>query len=157
MRRDEAPVRREPGAEARVYAGSSGTVRADTHTYVPLIMVDVRLDAGAAFEQEIPGSYNGFLYVLDGDVSTGGAEPRRLTAGQVGWLDDAGSSPSTALRLRAGDAGARVVLYAGQRQGVPIVMHGPFVAETRSDLMRVSREFMEGRLPRISDLGVRRG
>lgn len=152
MRREDAPVRREPGVEARVYSGSSGAVTAAAHTYLLMTMVDVRLDAGATFDQELPGSYNGFIYVLEGDVDASGSPARRVASGQVAWLADAERGASTVLRLRAGDGGARFVLYAGERQGVPIVMHGPFVAETRSDLMRISREFMEGRLPRISEV-----
>jgi hypothetical protein len=31
-------------------------------------------------------------------------------------------------------------------------MHGPFVGETRADLMRVSRDYMDGRFDRVSAL-----
>jgi quercetin 2,3-dioxygenase len=44
------------------------------------------------------------------------------------------------------------VLYAGERQGVPIVMHGPFVGETHADLIRVSQDYVQGRMPRVSEL-----
>ena len=43
--RGQAPVRQEPGIEARVYSGASGAVHASSHTYLPLTMVDVRLGA----------------------------------------------------------------------------------------------------------------
>ena len=151
MSRDAAPVRREAGAEARVYSGRSGSAAATAHTHLPLTLVDVRLDAGAAFEQELPVSYNGFLYVLEGDVRAG-VEQTPVAAGQVGWLDSVSSGDETQLRFIAGASGARVVLYAGQRQGVPIVMHGPFVGETRADLMRVSQAYMQGTMPRVSQL-----
>jgi redox-sensitive bicupin YhaK (pirin superfamily) len=59
------------------------------------------------------------------------------------------------LPLTGGEQGARLVLYAGERQGVPIVMHGPFVGESRSDLMRVSQDYMQGRMPRVSALAKR--
>jgi redox-sensitive bicupin YhaK (pirin superfamily) len=152
--RDSAPVRREPGVEARVYSGSSGSARATTHNYVPVTLVDVKLEAGAEFEQELPASYNGFLYLLEGDILVG-AERKRITTAQVGWLGDADVSagPST-LRIIAGASGARVVLYAGERQRVPIVMHGPFVGETRADLMRLSKTYIEGKMPRISELAA---
>lgn len=149
---DTAPVRRERGVEARVYSGSSGPVRAATHNYVPVTMVDVRLEPAAVFEQELPASYNGFLYVLDGELTADGAQSARVTAGQVGWMDDAGDAARTNLRLTAGPEGARFVLYAGERQGVPIVMHGPFVGESRADLMRVSRDYIDGKMPRVSEL-----
>ena len=151
--RDSVPVRREPGVEARVYSGSSGSARAMTHNYVPVTLVDIRLQAGASFEQELPDSYNGFLYVLDGAVSVG-AERARLVTGQVGWLAEAeaGTSGVSSLRINAGDGGARVLLYAGERQGVPIVMHGPFVGESRTDIVRLSDLYRSGKMPRMSEL-----
>jgi quercetin 2,3-dioxygenase len=150
--RDAAPVRREPGVEARVYSGSSGSTRATAHNYVPVTLVDIRLQRGARFEQELPDSYNGFLYVLDGAVSVG-ADRTRLTAGQVGWLADAELNTTVAsVRIVAGDDGARLVIYAGERQGVSIVMHGPFVGESREDIRRLSDLFRKGEMPRISEL-----
>jgi redox-sensitive bicupin YhaK (pirin superfamily) len=151
--RDAAPVRRDPGVEARVYSGSSGSARATTHNYVPVTLIDLRLQPGARFVQELPDSYNGFLYVLDGAVSVG-EERTRLTAGQVGWfaLPLPNASGVTSARITGGDNGARVMLYAGERQGVPIVMHGPFVGESRDDIRRLSRLYVEEKMPRISEL-----
>jgi redox-sensitive bicupin YhaK (pirin superfamily) len=151
--RDAAPVRREAGAEARVYSGRSGSVAATTHNYVPVTLIDLRLVPHVAFDQELPDSYNGFVYMLDGDVTIGSQETR-LTAGQVGWLADSATDSSSvgALHVTAGENGARLILYAGERQHVPIVMHGPFVGESRADLMRLSKRYMEGKMPRMSEL-----
>jgi len=148
---EQVPVRREPGIEARVYSGTSGAVHAPSHTYLPLTIVDVRLGPGAVFEQEVPASFNGFLYPIDGEIVVDGTRRQRLATGQIGWLESGG--PSTTIRLTAGKNGSRVMLYAGERQNVPIVAHGPFVGETRADLVRVSRAYAEGRMPRVSELG----
>jgi redox-sensitive bicupin YhaK (pirin superfamily) len=151
--RESAPVRREPGVEARVYSGSSGSVRAKTHNYVPVTLIDVRLDPGAEFKQELPDSYNGFLYVLEGAVSIG-ADRTRLSAGQVGWLTEAEADASSvrSVQIAGGDDGARLLLYAGERQNVPIVQHGPFVGESRADIVRLSELYLKGKMPRISEL-----
>ena len=151
--RDAAPVRREPGVEARVYSGSSGSVRATTHNHVPVTLVDVHLQPGAELAQELPDSYNGFLYVLDGAVSVG-ADRTRLAAGQVGWLADADANASSVstVRITGREDGARLVLYAGERQQVPIVQHGPFVGESRADIIRLSQLYTTGKMPRISEL-----
>lgn len=149
--RANAAVRREPGVDVRVYSGSSGEARASTHNYVPVTLADISLDAHATIEQDLPSSYNGFVYVVEGSVRAG-SDDTLLAKGQVGWLDRASSGPSSSLRLAAGDAGARVVLYAGEPTNVPIVMHGPFVGESRADLIRVSNDFVAGRLPRISEV-----
>lgn len=151
MKREDAPVRREAGVEARVYSGNSGSVSAAPHTYLPLTLVDIRLAAGAVFEQELPASYNAFLYPLENELVVGDAA-QRLAVGQIGWLERADGASPTSVRLTAGPGGARVVLYAAERQHVPIVTHGPFVGETRADLVRVSTAYAQGRLPRVSEL-----
>jgi quercetin 2,3-dioxygenase len=43
----------------------------------------------------------------------------------VGWLDRPEGDGINMLRSVAGDAGVRLVLYAGQPQGDPIVSQGP--------------------------------
>ena len=152
--REHAPVRQSPGVEARVYSGQSGLVEAPSHLHLPITMLDVRLAPNAVFEQELPASYNGFLYPLEGELLVHGDVSRRLRAGEIGWLEFGGSA--TTVRLTAGSDGSRVMLYAGERQGVPIVTHGPFVGETRADLVRVSQAYVEGRMPRVSELSQRR-
>ncbi len=148
--REHAAVRQEPGIEARVYAGASGGIQAPSHTHLPMTMVDIRLGPNTVFEQAVPSSYNGFLYPLEGQLVVDGGSSRRLAVGQIGWLEFGG--PSTTVRLTAGADGSRVILYAGERQNVPIVTYGPFVGETRADLVRVSQAYTQGRMPRISEL-----
>jgi hypothetical protein len=119
--------------------------------YVPVTLADISLDARAVVEQDLPASYNGFVYVLEGSVRAGD-DHTPLATGQVGWLDRDSAGGASSLRLVAGDAVARVVLYAGEPTNVPIVMHGPFVGETRADLVRVSNDYLAGRFPRMSEL-----
>jgi redox-sensitive bicupin YhaK (pirin superfamily) len=152
VRRAAAPVRREPGVEVRVYSGRSGDARARTHNYVPVTILDVRLEPGAAFEQELPASYRGFVYVLDGEAGAGD-DATPLRAGQVGWVEPAGdASDASVLRLAGGAAGARLVLYAGEPQRAPIALHGPFVGGTRADLVRASTAYRNGEFARMSEL-----
>lgn len=150
--RGQVAVRREPGVDVHVYSGASGDLRVEPHTYLPLTMLDIRLSPNATFDQSLPSSYSGFLYPLEGDVTTAGATPQRLAVGQLGVLESVGGTMATNVRLSAGNSGARVVLYAGERQNVPIVTHGPFVGETRADLQRVSWAYTQGRLPRLSEI-----
>lgn len=149
----EVPVRREPGVEARVYSGASGTIDAGrSHLHLPLTMIDIRLSAGASFEQTLPSSYRGFLYPLEGELLVRGPVPEPLAVGQIGWIDGSADAATTTIRIAAGPSGARVMLYAGERQHVPIVTKGPFIGETRADLVRVATAWSQGRMPRVSEL-----
>ena len=151
IKRESVPVVRAPGVEARVYSGRSGDAIASTLNYTPTTIVDVHLSAGATFDQELPGSYSGFAYVLDGGIIAG-AERTQVKSGQVAWLSDATSQSGAVLHVTAGAGGCRFVLYAGERQGVPIVSHGPFIGESRADLIRISNDYIGGKMPRVSQL-----
>ena len=150
--RDEAELRRGPGFEARIYRGGSGVAQGIEPPESRLIVIEARLEAGARFAPELPAAFNAFVFVIDGDVRVGEGEGDLLRAAQIGWLDRPDRSGASSVTLSAGDIGARIVLYAGQPQHVPIVMHGPFVGGSRADLMRMSRDWMDGRFRRMSEL-----
>ncbi|RKH32817.1 pirin family protein [Corallococcus praedator] len=139
----ELPVRRESGVEVRLYSGSSGAVRSQTKNYVPVTLAEFQLEPGASIEQDLPASYNGFLYVMEGEVAVG-PEGRALRPGQVGWLDRAKGGGDSSLRI-TGTTRARALLYAGQPQGDPLVSHGPFIGDTQADILRVMGEYRSGR------------
>lgn len=148
---DAVPVRREPGVEVRVYSGGSGSHRSTTRNRVPVTMVEVAMEAHASVDQDIPASFNGFVYVLRGSVRIG-EDARLLTAGQVGWLDRPEGEGTSLLRVVAGEDAARFVLYAGQPQGDPIVSHGPFIGDSKADIVRLYSEYRSGGFERLSDL-----
>jgi redox-sensitive bicupin YhaK (pirin superfamily) len=140
IRADDAPVRREGGAELRLYSGRSGDVTSATRNRVPVILADVRLPAGARIAQELPASFNGFLYVIEGAITAGGVE---LRPGQVGWLDRPTTDGVSELVLEGREA-ARVLLYAGERQNVSLVSYGPFIGESEGDIVRSIERYKTG-------------
>jgi redox-sensitive bicupin YhaK (pirin superfamily) len=145
------PIRREDGAELRLYSGISGNLRSQTRNHVPVTFADIHLQEGATISQDLPASYNGFVYVLSGSARVGAAGAV-LRAGQVGWLDRGGPQGSSELTISAEEGSARLVLYAGEPQGDPLVMHGPFVADREEDIPRLYREYRNGQFPRMSEL-----
>jgi quercetin 2,3-dioxygenase len=143
------PVRHELGAEIQVYSGSSGGLHSGTRNHVPVIMVEINLEPHASAEQDIPASYNGFAFVIDGSVQIGDTV---LNTGQVGWLDRPTDNGTSMLRVVDDESGARLILYAGQPQGDPIVSYGPFIGDSKQDIARLFAEYQAGRFPRLSEL-----
>jgi redox-sensitive bicupin YhaK (pirin superfamily) len=146
---NSVPVRHEDGAEIRVYSGSSGGLQSGTRNHVPVTMVEINLEPHASAEQDIPASYNGFAFVIDGSVQIGDTV---LNTGQVGWLDRPSATGTSVLRMAADESGARLILYAGQPQGDPIVSYGPFIGDSKQDIARLFAEYQAGRFPRLSEL-----
>jgi len=149
VRPADAPAFRADGVEARLYSGKTNGLLSPTRNHVPVTLVDVHLQPGAAFEQELPGSYNGFLYPLSGSVVIAGAQ-EPLRTGDVGWLDRRDDDTSTVLRTVGGPEGGRVLLYSGQRQNEPTIQHGPFVAGSPAAIEQMHRAYRAGHFVRTA-------
>jgi redox-sensitive bicupin YhaK (pirin superfamily) len=160
---DDVVIRREPGVVMRIYSGASGGHRSATRNHVPVSLMEAVMQPNASVDHDLPLSFNGFVFVIDGSVRIGdGADATLLHTGQVGWLDRPEGGPQTqteteaeetsVLRIAAAEDGARIVLYAGQPQHNAIVSHGPFIGDTREDIVRLYNEYREGRFERMSHL-----
>lgn len=69
---------------------------------------------------------------------------------QVGWLNIFGDDAQSELKLTADEEGVRVVLYAGKPTGENIVSHGPFIADSSEDIIRLYQEYRQGKMKHIS-------
>ena len=146
LKRDEMPLRREPGVEARVYSGRSGGAESTTRNAVPVTLVDIRLEPGAAFSQDLPASYNGFVVGLEG-AAAAGDRSATISTGSVGWTHPVAVEGESRLRMTAGASGARILLYAGQPQKIPVVARGPFIAGSAQELEGYYRSYRHGEFP----------
>src|ERR1700757_312777 len=83
---DAVPVRRENGAEVRIYSGGSGPLRSTTRNLVPVTITEITLEPHASIDQEIPRSYIGFVFTLRGSIQAG-ADNTSLKTGPTGWVE----------------------------------------------------------------------
>lgn len=145
------PLFSDQGVSVKVYSGSFAGVASPLQNYVPVIIADIQLKPGASTVQQLPASYSTFLYVVDGSVGVG-EEKKRIQVDQVGWLDRHDENESSELQLDGGESGGRVILYSGQPQGDPIVVHGPFIGDTEDDIRRLYRDFRQGKMDHITNV-----
>ncbi len=132
------------GVDVRVIAGRShGVDGAVQRPHTEPLYLDIHLPAGAAFEQPLPASHNAFLFVYRGQVETLGDSPTRVERNRMAILANEGDG----VRVCADrDAPARVLLIAGRPLREPIAQYGPFVMNTREQLMEAVEDFRNGRL-----------
>jgi redox-sensitive bicupin YhaK (pirin superfamily) len=140
----DMPVRREAGAEVRVFSGASGGVTAPTRNYVPVTLVEIRLDPGTAIRQDLPGDYNAVLVVLEGEGLLG-ADRRRIKAGDVAWLTRGKAGEASEAEIAAGAKPLRALLYAGRPLNEPVVSRGPFVMNTEAEIEQAYADYRAGR------------
>jgi quercetin 2,3-dioxygenase len=140
----DLPVRREPGAEIRVFSGHSGDVIAPTKNYTPVTMLEVRLEAGVRIRQDLPADYNAFLVVLEGDGLVGG-EQSPVHADDVVWLTRTDDDDLSELEIVGGTAPLRVLLFAGHPLREPVVARGLFVMNTEEQIRQANIDYRAGR------------
>ncbi|GAA4861513.1 pirin family protein [Luteimonas vadosa] len=141
---ERIPVARPaPGVSVKVIAGEVGGVQGPiVQPATDPLYVDLVLDAGAGWSLPLPEGHNAFAYVYEGAVTIAdaGDGARDLGAQELGVLGGGGR-----LRLRAAGQGARLIVVAGRPLREPVARHGPFVMNTRQELMQAFVDFQEGR------------
>lgn len=122
--------------------GTTGAMNrpADLYPTQPLYL-DIHFLQSAPFEQFLPPGHRAFIYVYRGQADVLGARNQRHTVGaqRMGILSNDGD----VLVLQA-TAGTRVLLIAGQPLMEPIAQHGPFVMNTRDELIQAVHDFQRG-------------
>ncbi|MDX1549889.1 MAG: pirin-like C-terminal cupin domain-containing protein, partial [Lysobacter spongiicola] len=136
-------VRVSDGVEIKVIAGRVGDAQGPiSQPATRPVYLDVSMAAGTAWEYELPEGHNAFAYVFEGSVQVGAdsVDARELATRQLGVLGG-----GRRLAVRAGASGARLILVAGRPLREPVARHGPFVMNTREELMQAFEDLRAGR------------
>jgi quercetin 2,3-dioxygenase len=151
-RYQEIPAARIPVARSadgkvtvRVIAGEALGQSAVIETRTPIIYLDAELDAGAEFRQTVPKDFNAFAYVVEGR-GLFGSERRIARPHDLVLFRNDGDSIS--LEAPA-DAKLRALLIGGAPLHEPVARYGPFVMNTRQQLIEAFEDFQSGRLGEI--------
>jgi redox-sensitive bicupin YhaK (pirin superfamily) len=136
------------GVQGKVIAGQSHGVRgpAPARATEPLY-VDLALPAGTQLTLPIPQGHNSFAYVYEGEAELGPAQAVQTVA--VRQLAVLGNErEADGIRIAAGQRSARLLVLAGKPLHETIVQHGPFVMNTRREIMEAFEDYQAGRLGR---------
>jgi len=132
------------GSYARVIAGELQGVRGPAMTFTPVNLVDVRLKAGTQANLSLPDGYNTAVVLLHGDVLLNGAEALRSEA-KIATLSADGEDVS----LEAGKDSTLLIL-SGEPINEPVFSYGPFVMNTRDEIMQAVRDYNEGKMGHLA-------
>ena len=138
----DIPVERTtPAIETKVIAGRTdfGTVGSIDNPHTRPLFFDVKLAAGAQFNQSIPPDYNGFIFCISGSINVG-ATAKPLMARTLGVIGDGDH-----VEIKAGENDSRFLLLAAQKLEEPVARGGPFVMNTREEVMQAFDDYKHGR------------
>jgi redox-sensitive bicupin YhaK (pirin superfamily) len=127
----------------RVIAGTFDGVRGPAKTFTPVHLYDVQLKAGARREFLLPDGDNTALFLLQGAVTVNGSQELR----EAGLAVYGGQGISIMVDATED---SRLLVMSGEPIREPIARYGPFVMNTREELVQAVEDYQAGRMGHLS-------
>ena len=142
------------GVLLRLIAGRLGEHAGPGETHTPITMIHATLHAGARLQLPWRADFNALAYVLNGKAAFG-VERRPAEGGQLAVY-----GPGDAITITAVDSqetrspDVDVLILGGMPIREPVAWYGPFVMNTRAELIEAFEDFEAGKLGRIPHAGL---
>jgi redox-sensitive bicupin YhaK (pirin superfamily) len=145
LRSADIPTVAGDGFSANVIAGDALGVVGPASTHVPILYVHAHVDEDATLDLPAPSDTNAFAYVLSGSGGVG-PDGRVVTRSQLVLFGPAGDD----IRIRGGAGGLDVIVLAGRPLREPVVRYGPFVMNTKAEIVEAFDDYQSGKMGRIT-------
>jgi redox-sensitive bicupin YhaK (pirin superfamily) len=132
----------------RVIAGEAMGVKAVINTRTPIIYLHWTIKPGGRIVQPAPAEYNAFAYVFSGEGLMGRDQKPAVEHQMVMFAGD-GDAVSIAAPATA-SAPLEVLLIGGMPLREPVARYGPFVMNTKEEIIRAFEDYREGRMGEIA-------
>lgn len=132
------------GGYARIIAGSLNGVQGPAKTFTPLNLFDIRLKAENHAGFDLPKGHNAAIVLLRGDVIVNASQSLKGEA-RLALL----GAPGEHVSLDAKKDSILLVL-SGEPINEPVASYGPFVMNTREDLIHAVEDYQAGRMGHLN-------
>jgi redox-sensitive bicupin YhaK (pirin superfamily) len=134
------------GALVRIIAGDVGGEHGPGDTYTPITLVHATVQPGAQLALPWNPGFNALVYVLAGRGSVG-SDRRPVETGQLAVFGAGDTivvdgAPTQESRTPA----LEVLVLGGRPIKEPVAHYGPFVMNTRAELLQAFEDFQAGRM-----------
>ncbi len=134
------------GALVRVIAGDLDGHAGPGSTYTPMAMMHATISPGATLRLPWRADFNALVYVLSGRGTVGAAQ-RPISTGQLaGYGPGETITVSGAVHQESRHPSLDVIVLGGSPIREPIAWAGPFVMNTREEVLKAFEDYQAGRL-----------
>ena len=125
----------------KVIAGTFGTVTSPVKTFSPINMYELNGSSGSQLEITLPVGSNTLVFQLSGKSSVA---DQQIEKGNLAILSKSGNSFKLELLEES-----KVMILNGEPLGEPVAAYGPFVMNTRQELMEAFKDFQAGKMGQL--------
>lgn len=134
------------GGVVRVIAGEYAGVKGSASTFSPVEMYDVRLNPGAATHFDLPENNNTIFLVTKGSITVNG-DKKAHDSDLVLFNHDGRDVAITT------DEESYVLVLSGAPLDEPIASYGPFVMNTKEEIIQAMEDFNSGKFGELHSEG----
>ena len=127
-----------------VIAGKYQDRQGPANTFTEVHLQNAILAKGSKADFDFPATQNTFLIVIEGSISVNGGDA--IPVDHFVEMDKKGTS----FTIEALED-AKVLVASGEPIGEPIAAHGPFVMNTRDELVQAFNDFNDGKFGQLED------
>ncbi|OOF40694.1 quercetin 2,3-dioxygenase [Rodentibacter mrazii] len=141
----DIPVVKLPNdaGQVRVIAGELLETTGSASTFSPINMWDTTMNANATHTFSVPESHNVVILVLEGTIQVGGEAVARR--GELVTFERGGADV-----LIESNNDAKLLILTGEPLNEPIVGYGPFVMNTREQIVEAFNDVQTGKFGRLN-------
>jgi quercetin 2,3-dioxygenase len=131
------------GGELRVIAGSFQGRKGPARTHTSIQLYDLQLKVGTRTSLELSGGHNTSIFVLQGRVSVNGSRE----AGEAELIVCKREGSQVTIEAQAD---SRLLVMSGEPIEEPIARYGPFVMNTKAELVQAVQDYQAGKMGHLS-------
>tara|TARA_X000001036_G_scaffold431131_1_gene464908 strand:+ start:377 stop:1246 length:870 start_codon:yes stop_codon:yes gene_type:complete len=130
-----SPIAEKNGVWARVVAGECLGVESNIDTVIPITYVHVKMDENSVLDKILDTELNGMIYVFKGEISIQG---KSVKDGSLALL-----SKGDNVQINA-SVDSEYLILAGPEIDEPIARYGPFVMNTKEEIIQAIDDYQNG-------------
>jgi hypothetical protein len=129
----------------RVIAGQYGVAKGAARTFSSMNVLDMRLNAGGSLSLDLPAGHTTALFVLHGTIRI---DTHTVRSSELAVMERDGAQLAFDTM-----ADTVLLLLSGEPLNEPIVGHGPFVMNTREEIVQAMSDYGNGKFGRMASSG----
>ena len=134
---DEIPTVSIPGGQVKIIAGTFSSITGPGRSHTGMLYYDISLDNDSDITVPIEDGWNSFCYVYEGGISCG----QSVSKGHLAVL-----GTEDIFRCTSIEDNTRFILVAGVPLNEPVARGGPFVMNTKGEILQAFEDYQAGRL-----------
>ena len=133
---EQIPIVKEKAGTVKVISGNFHGTVGPGQSHTPVLILDIQLLENSELTIPLTDGWNVFSFIYEGDVFAG----QKLSKGQLAVYEKDGD-----VDFKTKDKKAGIFFVAGEPLNEPVARGGPFVMNTRGEILRAFEDYQNGK------------